>query len=347
MDNIQQRSLLLVCLLCLFPLQVIAVDAALFESEVVVANQTPAVRSVALRKALGEVLVRVTGRAGVTATEPARDLLARPEQLVQQYRYFNESGQEPPLLKLWVRFDGDAIREALQEQGVAYWGGERPDTLVWLAVEDGDNRYLATTDDTSDVHRALAAAAHTRGVPLLFPLMDLEDQSRVRYEDLWGGIFQQVEGASRRYHTPAVLIGRIQRMGSGGWAARWQITMGGNTRSWSDSNPLLTALAKQGIDDVADMQAALLTASGTAAASSAVSIHVDGISSLADYARAGNYLTALSTVRDLQVEEVTPTRVQYRLRLNGTLQDLMRTVAIGSVLEPAGDGTDGSYRLRQ
>jgi hypothetical protein len=347
MDNVQQRSLLLACLLWLFPLQVVAADASLFESEVIVENQTPAVRSAALRKALGEVLVRVTGRAGVTATEPARDLLARPEQLVQQYRYFNESGQEPPLLKLWVRFDGDAIREVLQEQGVAYWGGERPETLVWLAVDDRDNRYLVTADDASDVHRELAAAARTRGVPLLFPLMDLEDQSRVRYEDLWGGIFQQVEGASRRYHTPAVLIGRIQRMDSGGWAARWQITMGGNTRSWSDSNPQLTALAKQGIDDVADMQAALQTASGTAAAANVVSIHVDGISSLADYARTGNYLAGLSTVRDLQVEEVTPTRVQYRLRLNGTLQDLMRTVAIGSVLEPAGDGTGGSYRLRQ
>jgi hypothetical protein len=82
-------------LLWLFPLQVVAADASLFESEVIVENQTPAVRSAALRKALGEVLVRVTGRAGVTATEPARDLLARPEQLVQQYRYFNESGQEP------------------------------------------------------------------------------------------------------------------------------------------------------------------------------------------------------------------------------------------------------------
>ena len=346
MDNYKQRSLLLVCLLYLLPLLAVAADTALFESEVIVTDQTPAVRSAALRNALGAVLVRVTGQAGVTATESARALLASPEQLVQQYRYFTESGQDPPLLKLWVRFDGDAIREALQQQGVAYWGGERPDTLVWLAVEDRDNRYIVAADDAGEVRRLLDAAARSRGVSLLLPLMDLEDQAQVRFADLWGGSFNAVDGASRRYKPPAVLIGRVQRMASGGWAARWQLTMGGNNRGWSDSHPQLAALLQQGLDDLADVQVALLSASNHAAASE-LEINVAGITTLADYARAGNYLAALSTVRDLQIQEVTPTRVQYRLRLSGNLQDLLRTVAIGSVLEPAGDGIDGSYRLRR
>ncbi len=346
MDNYKQRSLLLVCLLCLLPLPAVAADTALFESEVVVPDQTPVVRSTALRKALGEVLVRVTGQAAVNTTESARTMLASPEQLVQQYRYFTESGQDPPLLKLWVRFDGDAIREALQQQGVAYWGGDRPVTLVWLAVEDRDKGYIVAADDAGEVRRLLDEAARARGVPLLLPLMDLEDQTRVRFADLWGGLFSPVDGASKRYNPPAILIGRVQHMASGGWAARWQISLGGNTRSWSDSHPQLDALLQQGIDDMADMQVALLSANSSAA-DNEVEIYVAGISTLADYARAGNYLAALSTVRDLQPGEVTPTRVQYRLRLNGSLQDLMRTVAIGSVLEPAGDGIDGNYRLRQ
>jgi hypothetical protein len=346
MDKYRQRSLLLVCLLLLWPVMVPAAGLAQFESEVVVTDQSASVRSEALRTALGEVLVRITGQPGVTATEPARAMLASPEQLVQQYRYFTESGQEPPLLKLWVRFDGDAIRDQLQQQGVAYWGGERPDTLTWLAVEDHGNRYMVSADDGSEAHRDLEAAARARGVPLLFPLMDLEDQTQVHIADFWNGSFDPVIAASRRYHPPAILIGRIQHMASGVWAARWRLTIGGGTRSWSDSHPQLAALAQQGINDVADTQAALLRANGTTAAGTAV-IEVSGISSLADYARARNYLSALSTVRDLQVDEVTPVQVEFRLHLNGNLQDLTRTVAIGSVLEPAADGMDGSYRLRQ
>jgi uncharacterized protein len=347
MDKSQQRSLLLACLLLWLPVLAIAADTAQFESEVVVTDQSPALRSTALRTALGAVLVRVTGQPGVTATGPARAMLANPEALVQQYRYFTESGQDPPLLKLWVRFDGDAIRDQLQQQGVAYWGGERPDTLIWLAVEDRDTRYVESADDRSDVRRELDAAARARNMPLLFPLMDLEDQTLVHFTDLWNGNFDPVNTASRRYNPPAILIGRIQHLASGVWAARWQLTIGGKTRSWSDSHPQLAALAQQGVNDVANTQTALLDAGGTAAAAGAAVVYVSGVTSLADYARASNYLATLSTVRDLQVDEVTPSRVQFRLRLNGNLQDLTRTVAVGSVLEPTGDGIDGSYRLRQ
>jgi hypothetical protein len=346
MDNTQQRNVLLVCLLLLLlSLNARAAGTAMFEAEVVVQDQSPAVRTAALRDALGQVLVRVTGQSGVTATEAGQALLANPEQLVQQYRYFTESGQEPLVLKLWVRFDGDAIRESLQQHGIAYWGGERPATLVWLAVEDRGNRYVVSSDDASDARRDLDAAAQARDVPLVYPLMDLEDQTRVRFSTLWNDTF--VAGAaSQRYHTPAVLIGRIEHLDTGGWAARWQLAMAGNTRNWSDSHPQLAALIRQGIDDLASLQASLLMAGGTAG-TNAVTISVDGISSLADYARSGNYLDTLSGVRTVMVAEVTPTRVQYQLYLNGNLQELTRTIAIGSVLEPTGNGMDGSFRLRQ
>jgi len=50
---------------------------------------------------------------------------------------------------------------------------------------------------------------------------------------------------------------------------------------------------------------------------------------------------------DVQVEQLTGSQVQYSLQLNGGLQDLTRTVSIGTVLEPAASGVPGSYRLRQ
>jgi hypothetical protein len=346
MDKYQQRSFFLGLLLCLPVLAVQAAAPALFEAEVVVSDQTPAQRSVALKSALGEVLVRVTGQGSVLDTPAVQTLLAGPEQLVQQYRYFTEPNQEPPLLKLWVRFDGDAIRQTLQQQGLAYWGGERPDTLVWLAVEDRGNRYLVSADDASEVHRQVAAAARARGVPVLFPLMDLEDQARVRYADVWGGFFDKVVSASQRYNPPVILIGRLNRMPSGGWASRWQLEMGGKTRSWSDSHPQLDVLAKQGIDDLADVQASQLAIT-TNAAGSTVVISVTGINTLAAYARTNNYLASLSSIRNLQVGEVKPGAVQYTLQLNGSMQDLTRTVAIGTVLAPAADGMPGNYLLRQ
>ena len=347
----QQRAIfqgIVACLLWLLvPLAGAAVSQQLFESEVVVRSQAPAVRAAAMKTALEEVLVRVAGQNSVLATEPARALLQKPSRLVQQYRYFTVPGSEPPLLKLWVRFDGDAIRQSLQQQGLAYWGAERPDTLVWLAVEDRGKRYVVSADDESDVHQQIVQVARQRGVPILFPLMDIEDQSQARFSDIWGGFFDHVIKASARYNPPAILIGRLNRSPSGGWSARWYMEVAGKASSWSDSQQQLAVLLQQGMDDTADYLASRFAVTNGNGSANVVSISVAGIRSLADYARINDYLASLTSIMDVQVEQVNGSEVQYSLQLNGGLQDLTRTVSIGTVLEPAAGSMPGNYRLRQ
>ncbi len=325
-----------------------AAAASLFESEVVVSSQSPAERSSALRTALAEVLVRVAGRNNVLDTDPARALLEDPGKLVQQYRYYTRPGSEPPVLVMWVRFDEASIRQGLQQQGVSYWGQERPDTLVWLAVEDRGRRYVVAADDDSDVHRQIELAARQRGVPIVFPLMDLEDQSRARFTDIWGGFFDNVLLASQRYHPQAVLIGRLNRSASGGWSSRWHLQVGGKPGAWTDSRNDLALLSQQGIDTAADILASqFAVSSGGTGGSNRATIEVRGVNSLADYARIDAYLEALTSVTDLQLTQVSGPTLQYTLQLNGSLQDLTRTVSIGSVLEPAAGEMPGSFRIRQ
>jgi len=339
---------LLGCLLWMLPAFAMAAPAELFEDEVVVSSQSPAERVTAFRSALAEVLVRVAGNNRVLDSDPARVMLEDPSTLVQQYRYYTRPDSQPPVLVMWVRFDADSIRHGLQQQGQSFWGGERPDTLVWLAVEDRGRRYVVAADDDSDVRRQIELAAKQRGVPIVFPLMDLEDQSRARFTDIWGGFFDHVLQASERYKTQAVLIGRLNRSASGGWSSRWQLQVGGTPSAWTDSRQELTQLAQQGIDDTADILASRFTiAGGSATGHGMVSIEITGLNSLADYARVSTYLKALSPVLDLQVNRVDGPNLQCDLRLNGSLQDLNRIVAIGTVLEPVQGAMPGSYRIRQ
>ena len=351
MDKYQQSSPWLAGLLCLLiTLPMFSVRAAtpeLFDAEVVVPNQTSGVRTRATSAALEEVLVRVAGQDAVLKTAPAKQMLKKPDALVQQYRYFYEPGSEPPLLKLWLRFDGDAIRNSLQQQGQAYWGSERPDTLVWLAVEDRGKRYVVSADDGTDVQQQIALAAKQRGLPVLFPLMDLEDQSQVRFSDIWGGFFENVMAASRRYSPQAVLIGRLNRSPSGGWSSRWHLEVAGKPAAWSDSRQQLNKLSQQGIDDTADRLASRFAVAPGSSSSNTVSISVSGVDSLSDYARLSAYLKGLTAVSGMQVERVAGAEIDYALQLNGSLDDLTRTVTIGTVLEPVASETPGSYRLRQ
>ena len=61
-----------------------AASPQLFESEVIVQSQAPALRAAAMKSALEEVLVRVAGEDAVLQTEPAQALLQKPSRLVQQ-----------------------------------------------------------------------------------------------------------------------------------------------------------------------------------------------------------------------------------------------------------------------
>lgn len=336
-------------LLCLLPVTAGAATAHdLFETEVPVSDQQTAARTQAMKTALAEVLVRVTGQRDLMQQTAARSLLDKPTRFVQQYRYFTVPDSVPPRLMLRVRYDGEAIRQALRQLGVAYWGGaERPDTLVWLAVEDRGARYIVSAQDNSDVYRQIERAARQRGIPLLFPLMDLEDQARVRFSDIWGGFFEHALAASERYAPQAVLIGRLNRSRSGSWVARWHMQVAGSPATWTDSDIQLQRLLQAGIDDIADTLASRLAVTHTEFNASATAITVEGITTLAAYARVNDYLDSLTAVQQFQVELVTDTTVQYRLQLTGTLQGLTQTITIGTVLEPAPAGMPGTYRLRQ
>jgi len=332
---------------CVLPRPAVAAQD-LFEAEVPVTGQQPEERTVAMQQALTQVLVRVTGRRDLPGSGRLQPLLEDVTRYVQQYRYFTRPDSTPPALMMRVRFDGDAVRRALRENGIAYWGGaERPETLVWLAVEEQGRRYIVSAQDDSAVGEQVRQAALQRGIPLLFPLFDLQDQTQVRFSDVWGGFFDRVLEASERYAPQAILIGRLNRSASGSWAARWNLRVAGNTTSWTDTDNRLESVARAGIDNVADSLASRLAVTDTGAFGNQVRVTVADIRTLAAYARVTEYLASLTVVHELQVAQVSGDAVEYALQLNGSLQGLTQTIAIGTVLEPAGTDLPGSYRVRQ
>lgn len=339
----------LVFFLSLLPVTATGVTGQdLFEAEVPVSSQAPGVRATAMQQALAEVLVRVTGQRELLQQPSGQVLLGNAGNYVQQYRYFTVPGSEPPQLKMRVRFDGEAVRQALRQQGVAFWGdAERPDTLVWLVVEDRGRRYVVAAQDGTQAGQQLELASRQRGIPLLFPLMDLEDQSKVRFSDLWGGFFEHAIEASQRYNPQAILIGRLNRSRTGSWVARWNLQVAGSPTSWTNTDNRLAGVLGNGIDNVADTLASRLAVRDAGSPSGMVSVRIDDVRTLTAYARVNDYLASLTAVRQLQVAEVGPASVRYALQLDGSLQGLTQTIAIGTVLEPDPAGTPATYRLRQ
>ena len=118
------RSRIVGICLCVLALIVVSWPAragGLYTGQVAVASQSDAERAEALKSALGEVVVRVSGDKGVLARPEVAKAIADAERYVQQFSYqqdiVTEAGQTQVRLTLVAHFDRDAVDRLLRNPG--------------------------------------------------------------------------------------------------------------------------------------------------------------------------------------------------------------------------------------
>ncbi len=318
----------------------------LYEAEVPAAGRDTAARDAALGTALQEVLQRLTGSRAALQTAAAAKLLEPPGRFVEQYR-FNEvpaSDDQPKRLTLWAQFDGVSLSRELRQAGLPYWGAERPDVLVWLAVDDRGQRYLLSETGGQQAADAIRESAQRRGLPLTLPLLDLEDQGALQFTDVWGGFFPRIESASQRYQPQVILTGRLERDSAQGvWRAEWQMSDQGNRQSWTSRADNLASAVDAGLADAAAWLAQRYAVIATQAGIRA--LVVDGVRDLDDYARVSRYLASLSPVDRVDVAGVKDQEVEFNLTLNADERNLQQLIMLGRVLQRSDDPAAWRFQL--
>ena len=329
--------LLFVLLLSLYAATVAATPVKdLYVVQVPVENQDREVRLEALKQAFEEVLVRVTGDGSVAGNPEAEALLRMAPSFVQRFRYLRPEApqqEEAPAWMLRVVFDGRRIERALSERGLPVWGRDRPAVLAWVAVLDGGRRYLIGEQSHEPEREVLRDEARRRGVPLMFPLLDLQDQRQVRIADLVGGFEEPIDAASQRYASDAVLIGTVRRAGAA-WLGRWRLREGDETARFESTADTLEGVLRQGIDGAASWLASWHARTAFAGSGEGVLLQVQGVAGLADFVRLRDYLAGLDGVEAVVPQRVAPPRAVLEVRLRGTARDLERMISLGQVLAP-------------
>ncbi len=339
------------CLLLGLMLVSTGVDAArltgLFQAEVDADGRNTASRDAALGLALHDVLVRVTGSEDSANGPAAQALLQQPGHFVEQFRFLDVPAQLPdtePQLRLWVQFDGVALAREIRRAGLPYWGRERPDVLVWLAVDDGGQRYLVAENARLAAADALRKAASLRGLPLTLPLMDLQDQRAVQFTDVWGGFIGSIDAASQRYRPQIILLGKLERSrGGSGWRANWTLLGNGDRQDWASHANALNAGIEQGIAEAAELLAVQYAV--VSSDESVRTLLVDGVQNLKDYARVLKYLASLAPVEGVQVASVNGQEVAFNLQLSAAESNLRQVITLGKLLRPNGDPALWRFRL--
>lgn len=342
----------------------------LYNASVAVVGQDALERRRGFRLALESVLVKLTGD-GVVATLPELDPLMRNASAhVAQYRYralqvtvptqsepadttveTTDSDAQPalpvtsaePTHILDVSFAPAALNRALNKIGLPLWGAERPETLLWLAVEDSADRYILGSASRNEVRESLDQVAEKRALPILLPLMDLQDRSAINFSDLRGGFTGRVLDASDRYGVDTILTGSLQQRQSN-WSARWVLFRDQRIYRWRASGEDIGDVIIVGMEGLANQLAKEFSIAVSYSNASIILLRVDLIDSLDDYARVLTYLGGLAVVEKVSVETVTPRVSYFRLDTLGGDDNLRKAIGLNSVLRPSEKVRMGSDR---
>ncbi|MGQ0656512.1 MAG: DUF2066 domain-containing protein [Chromatiales bacterium] len=324
-----------------------ATVTGLNEALVPVADRTDKARAEATKEALREVLIKLTGDRNAIRGE-TEALIRDAGNYVLQYQYRDLPAQEDggrPRTALWVQFDEAALTNALAATGVAPWGSDRPSLLLWLLSEQGDSGSLTGSEEQSALGESARFHASRRGIPLVLPLLDLDDTARIAPSDVKRDNVERIRDASARYATRATATAVLTDAPEGGWRGRFTLQFGERSSTWLAQGETPDAALGQGMDQFADALAAGAVTARPAGSRESVKLQVEGIETAQQFAQVEEYLRTLSPVESVAVQRLERGRVTFGVVSRGGLPTLRDTVARGGVLQAVGDGAEARFRL--
>ena len=331
--------LLISALVGLLPMPAAAVTVDdLFTVELPVADQTTSLRLESFSEAFKQVIVKVSGSDDALQSPAFERPIANSARYVKQFRYVNRSlpeDEEDDVGRLILRIDFDQrlIEGLLREQNFPVWGRERPSTLLVISYDVNENIKLVSDDATPELVEALDRAAAIHAVPVLFPLMDLEDIALVSIGAIASRQYEDIDVMARRYAPNALLVGQIVGRSGQGWQGDWEVRFDGQVFKWTFKASARQAVVDQVIRNLARILALEYALAGHQRVEQSLLLSVSDLEGIEKLIRVQQYLKSLNVVESVRVAMVSKDVVTYRLQLRNEAEDLQRLIEFGEVLE--------------
>lgn len=206
----------------------------LYEIDMPVASQTSDDRSEATRQGFKQMLTRLTGNPDVSKNRVLREAIERAEYYVQGYSY-PASDQDASTIMLHISFEKDDVRRLLKKANSPTWGDERPLIITWLTIiQENRAPEIIGSDTPGSLLTTMQDQSSKMGLPLIFPLMDVEDLDHVTPDNVTLMELPVIETASKRYAPNGYLIGSIEAAEQG-YESQWQLVLGSDKWAWEIS----------------------------------------------------------------------------------------------------------------
>ena len=275
----------------------------LYEAEVPVADHSQQALAVASRAALSEVLVKVSGSVEILQNPAIVTELGRARSHVQQYSYTRDEDAEGDLAARF-EFDGSVVLRMVTESGAPLWTANRPAVLVWMVEQDADGRQFVNWDSAPEMLTAVQRGFAQRGVPVRFPLFDLQDSASLTVDDAWRLQASPILSASQRYGVQDILAGRLTELSTGQWLGDWTYLSVNPRVDRSVSADSVEIFLGTGVALVAEEMAGRYAVAASGGDTGGIVMSVVGVNDYSDYANIVTWLESLELIRHANVETI-------------------------------------------
>ncbi|HEH9396545.1 TPA: DUF2066 domain-containing protein [Aeromonas salmonicida] len=290
-------------------------------------------------QALGDVLVKVTGKRDILTQPDVVKALAAPGDYVQHYGYQDVG----PVKFLKADFNVAKVNALISQSKFALLGPARPQMALWLVINEGERRILP--DQSSDGWAsALRTQSQAMGLPVSIPLMDLDDNMAVNATDVWGRFAAPILQASQRYGAEMVVLGKLTPEGDK-WSIDWSLygpKAGGELDELTrgSSSGTQAEVAQHFADELAAWLVQNYGARISGVASSQTLV-VEGLSGIDGMITVQKMLQGMASVTKVTIGKLEGDKVTFDLSLQGDKAELIRGLQLESRLRQIDDNDSG------
>jgi hypothetical protein len=344
--------------LCLLSFNAFAVNVSdLYRISVAVDDQSVDSRTLGVQWAFQQLLIKVSGYQEVLENPILVAASKNANRYMQGFSYHQDIVDDQVYLQAW--FSKALVIPLMRRAQAPVWGRNRPLLLNWLAVEtstistdsDSEEQVVFETDTKTltssrldggrlliseqvpEWQGRLGRAFSERGLPILWPMNDLEDQTALPLEQLWWLVSESIVQASVRYQADAVLAGKLSQSAEGVWQYEGLLVRGEQRLDilTEGDSPLaaVTNVSTQVGRFFADQFA---IKSDPMSGKAGIRVLVTKVKDFGDYSNVLKYLQSISGVRLVEVSQIDGDNLELYLYLEGPWDKVQRIIRLDNKL---------------
>ena len=310
---------------------------SLYHGKIAVNDQSTTSRNQAIKTMFGQTLIKVSGQSKIAEHPTILKEIKAALSYATEFGF--ESVEKGTVLN--VNFNEELIDGLLKDNGFTLWDAERPTVMLWFVYEDDNGvRQIVNEQVNDDVLAGIKQVAKTRGLPLLVPIWDLDDQLIVSTGDVWGQFEDKVGSANARYQSDYMILAKVTNHGISNNVS-WSVFKMGNdvdvfgqtsskiSMTGTDEAPTIEEAFSQVINQSTDFFAQQYSVDTTEGDGSIV-LTLTNVESLSRYADVVDYLKSIKAVEQVVLVAVKGHKYQFKIDLLGSESAFLDLINLGS-----------------